>query len=125
LNKRKIGKEKEELACDILRKKGYQILAVNYFCRGAELDIVAKDGECLVFLEVKYRSSAQCGGSRYAVSAKKIQHIVKGARYYLYREKVPPDTQIRFDVMAMEKNATGSHQIWHYENAFDATGYKY
>ena len=53
MNQRQLGKEKEELACGYLRDKGYEIITCNYWCRGAELDIVAKDGEYLVFVEVK------------------------------------------------------------------------
>lgn len=117
MNKRQLGKEKEELVCKFLMGKGYQILAVNYICRGAELDIVAKDGDCLVFVEVKYRKNSNCGGSRYAVSKVKMQRIIKGAEYYLYRERVSPDIQIRFDVVALE-----GEKIAHYINAFDGQG---
>lgn len=118
MNKREIGREKEKLACIFLRKQGYDILAVNVTCRFAELDIVARDGDYLVFVEVKYRKNGTCGGSRYAVSESKKRHIVQGARYYLYKERTAPDTMIRFDVIAIE-----GKEIFHYINAFDALGH--
>lgn len=117
MNKRKIGKEKEELACAFFRKKGYEILAVNYTCRTAEIDIIARDSDCLVFAEVKYRKDGRCGGSRYAVPPRKRQRIVQGAVYYMYREKTAPDTPVRFDVVAIE-----GERIFHFKNAFDAMG---
>lgn len=117
MNKRRIGKEKEELACAFLKKKGYEILAVNYTCRYAEIDIVAREGDYLVFVEVKYRRDGKCGGSRYAVSESKMKRIVQGAGYYLYRERIAPDTAVRFDVIAVEGG-----KIFHYINAFDAMG---
>jgi putative endonuclease len=118
LNQRQLGKEKEELACGYLRDKGYEIITCNYWCRGAELDIVAKDGEYLVFVEVKYRKDHSCGGSRYAVSPNKIRKIIQCARTYLYREGVPLDMPMRFDVIAIE-----GKKIWHFIHAFDADGW--
>lgn len=115
MNKRQVGREKEELACDFLKKKGYAILAVNYWCRYSEIDIVARDGESLVFVEVKYRKDDRCGGSSYAVSTKKMRNITRCARYYIYREKVPFDSPMRFDVIAID-----GEKICHIINAFGA-----
>lgn len=118
MNQRQVGKEKEELACNYLKDKGYQILAVNYWCREAELDIVAKERDELVFVEVKYRKNDHCGGSKYAVSANKIQKVIRGARYYLHHEKIEAEVPVRFDVIAIQGD-----QIWHYVHAFDADGW--
>lgn len=114
MNKRQIGKEKEELACDFLKRKGFEILTVNYWCRYSEIDIIAKDGKILVFVEVKYRKDEKCGESSYAVSRKKMKSICQCARYYIYREKIPLDTPMRFDVIAID----GDH-ISHFVNAFE------
>lgn len=117
MNQRKTGREKEALACRFLQSKGYQIRDVNYWCREAELDIVARDGGVLVFVEVKYRKNGTCGGSMYAVTSQKMARIVKCARMYIYRKKIAPDTPMRFDVIAIEGN-----RICHIENAFEAAG---
>lgn len=115
VNKRQIGKEKETLACDFLKRKGFEIIAVNYWCRYSEIDIIAKEGNCLVFVEVKYRKNADCGGSSYAVSRSKMKKICQCATYYIYRENVQPDTPMRFDVIAID-----GRQIRHFVNAFEA-----
>ncbi len=115
MNQRKTGSEKEQQSCDYLVRKGYEILARNYRCRYAEIDIVARDAGQLVFVEVKYRKNGACGGSRYAVSQKKIRNISLCARYYMYREQVPEDTPVRFDVIAIE-----SGKLTHLKHAFEA-----
>lgn len=122
MNRRKLGSEKEELACRYLEQRGYKILATNYWSRYAEIDIVAwdkgdKEGGQLVFIEVKYRRNKQYGGSLYAVSMKKMRNISLCARYYIYRERVAENVPIRFDVIAID-----GEQITHVKNAFDADG---
>lgn len=114
MNRREKGREKEEFACRYLERKGYRILATNYRCRQAEIDIVAIDGNELVFVEVKYRKNMDFGGGLSAVSPKKIRNICKCARYYIYRERIDPDTPIRFDVIAVD-----GERITHLENAFE------
>lgn len=114
MNSREKGREKEELACRYLEQKGYRILATNYRCRQAEIDIVAMDGDELVFVEVKYRKNTQFGGGLSAVSPKKIRNICKCARYYIYKERIHPDMSIRFDVIAVDGD-----RITHLENAFE------
>lgn len=115
MNRRQIGSEKEALACQYLKDKGYRIVATNYRCRTAEIDIVAYDGDALVFVEVKYRKTAACGESSYAVDLKKIRNISRCARYYIYKEGVWPDTPMRFDVVAID-----GERVMHVENAFEA-----
>ena len=62
-NNRKIGDEKERFACDWLEKHGYHVIERNFRCRSGEIDIVAREGAYLVFIEVKYRREAVSGGS--------------------------------------------------------------
>ncbi len=113
-NKRQIGADKERLASRYLEAKGYEILAANYRCRQGELDIVARDGAELVFIEVKYRKNADCGGSMYAVSTQKMRNISYCARYYIYKEGISPDEPMRFDVIAMDGD-----ELTHVQNAFE------
>lgn len=115
MNKREVGSEKEKLACRYLEEKGYEIVATNYWCRSAELDIVARDGEVLVFVEVKYRKNREFGGGISAVSQKKIRNISRCARYYIYKETISPDMPMRFDVIALDGD-----EVTHIENAFEA-----
>lgn len=101
MNRRKMGREKEALAAEFMEKSGYKIISRNYWCPFSELDIVAKEGEYLCFVEVKYRSSDRYGGCEGTISMKKIRNICQCARYYMAKEKIPMDIPIRFDVILM------------------------
>ncbi|MBS7008387.1 YraN family protein [Anaerostipes sp.] len=97
-NQRKTGMEKEETACRFLVSQGYEILERNFYSRRGEIDIVARDGEYLVFIEVKYRKNAEYGYPSEAVNAKKQQRIRRTAEYYLYSRSLFP-VPARFDVV--------------------------
>lgn len=113
-NKRAIGREKEQLAQEYLKAQGYQIVEKNFYTRFGEIDIIARDGAYLVFLEVKYRRSAAGGYPAEAVDRRKQQRIYRAAQYYLYKRGLPADIPCRFDVAAIQgdeitliKNAFG------------------
>lgn len=99
MNKREIGKEKEQMASDFLQQQGYEILSRNFWCPFSEIDIVAREGEYLCFVEVKYRNNTWHGGCEGTISIQKQRKISQAARYYLAKNKVLPDTPIRFDVV--------------------------
>ena len=100
-NKRAIGSHYEAKAAEFLKKQGYEILDCNYQDRYGEIDLVARDGDYLVFVEVKYRSNLKIGYPEEAVTDKKQQKIRHGARYYLYRHDYSEDTPCRFDVVSI------------------------
>ena len=112
-NKRKTGFEKEQLAADYLSGLGMQILERNFYTRTGEIDLIAKDGDYLVFLEVKYRAGNRYGYPEEAVTPAKQQRIIRSARYYLYRQGLSETTPCRFDVLAIQGN-----QIRLIRNAF-------
>ncbi len=85
MSTRNIGNQGEELACKYLKKQGYKILERNYQIRGGEIDIIAKDGEYLVFIEVKTRYSHQYGLPVEAMTPWKIKFLLKTARFYLQK----------------------------------------
>lgn len=114
-NKRSLGKEKEELAEAYLSEQGAAVLAKNFYFRGGELDLVAKDGEYVCFIEVKYRKSMTYGFPEEAVTAAKQKKILQGARVFLYRNRYPEDTPCRFDVISVYKD-----EIRWIKNAFTA-----
>lgn len=115
MNKRIKGKDKEELAAKFLENKGYIIVETNFRVRQAEIDIVAKDGSTIVFVEVKYRSSEKNGNPLEAVDMRKQRQISKAALFYMNTRKIPADTiPIRFDVVGIL-----GEDITHIQNAFD------
>lgn len=112
-----LGKRGEALAQDYLRKKGYQILWRNYRTPFGEMDLVVAQGETLVFLEVKTRSSKRFGLPREAVHFKKQQQYYRLAQHFLqYHPQSYPNT--RFDVIEIYALANGQYHIEHIENAF-------
>lgn len=99
-NKRKIGSVYEEQAIVYLQKLGYQILEHNFNTRYGEIDLIALDGQTLVFVEVKYRSNLTNGYPQEAVTAQKRARIIRAARFYLYK-KGKVNVKCRFDVVAI------------------------
>jgi putative endonuclease len=110
----------EALAALFLRLKGYRIEARNWRCPLGELDIVAWDGDTLVFVEVKARSGTSAGSPEEAVDARKQARLVQLAQTYLARRRgaTPP---CRFDVIAIEKRQP-IPRIRHLRAAFRADG---
>ncbi len=96
--KKEKGAKGEAQAKALLQKAGCTILAANYRCRQAEIDLIAKDGEEVVFVEVKYRSSAALGSGAEAVDWRKQQKIRQGALSFLQQEGLM-DSFVRFDVI--------------------------
>lgn len=83
MTKQTVGNQGEELACQYLKKRGYRILERNYRIRGGEIDIVAKDRETLVFIEVKTRWSHEYGPPTESMTFWKIKALLKTARFYV------------------------------------------
>ena len=100
-SRRAVGAHYEEEAARYLEQQGCQILERNFFSRYGEIDLIAKDKDTLVFVEVKYRSDASFGDPSEAVTAKKQERIRKTARYYLWARQLSEDTPCRFDVAAV------------------------
>jgi putative endonuclease len=114
----RLGKSGEDLACDELRRRGYAIVARRHRCRGGELDIIARDGSTLVFVEVKTRDGVRFGTGAEAVTAPKRRRIARLAREYVVRHRLT-DRACRFDVVAIRLDGNAP-VIEVYQNAFDA-----
>ena len=113
-----LGKTGEDLACHELERRGYAIVARRYRVRGGELDIVARDGPTLVFIEVKARRARRFGEAVEAVTALKRRRIVQLAMHYMMRNHLA-DCPCRFDVVSIDFE-TGRPVIDVFQNAFDA-----
>lgn len=93
-----IGKLGEDLACKYLQTKGYKIIERNFEARQGEIDIIAKDQEELVFIEVKTRSNIAYGKPAEAVNEIKQNHLIKTIEYYIYSRHLE-DEFIRIDII--------------------------
>ena len=116
INKREIGARYEEIASKYLQNMGYTILDRNYRCHKGEIDIIARCGDVIVFVEVKYRINNLKGDPAEAVTKSKQRTISKVAEYYLLEKYGTTDIACRFDVVSVLED-----EIVHYENAFDYT----
>src|SRR5512145_1525649 len=99
-NSKQFGDDGEKLAGEYIQKRGFAIIEYNYRFGKGEIDIIAKDGEYLVFVEVKSRKNLEFGEPEYAVTKNKVNQIKKIAAAYLY-EKNLSDVDCRFDVVAI------------------------
>jgi putative endonuclease len=111
------GKESESTAVKYLKKHGYKIIEQNYRTKLGEIDIIAKEKNTIVFVEVKSRKSASYGNPKYAVTPKKMRKISMVALYFLKITK-QSTSKARFDVVSIgpgEKNP----EIEIIKNAFD------
>lgn len=114
MNKREIGKIYEQLAKEYLIQQGYDIVEQNYYCQKGEIDIVARDGAYLVFVEVKYRKNHKIGSALEAIDWNKKKRICNTALVYMMERKISIERPIRFDVVAIDKE-----EIVLIKNAFD------
>jgi len=111
-----IGSKGEDIAAGFLKDKGYIIIERNYKTPIGEVDIIARDRDTIVFVEVKTALSDRFGEPEYWVTPAKQKQIVKVANAYLYSKGIT-DVDCRFDVMTLRKDGD-QYQINHYENAF-------
>ena len=112
-NNRTIGSHYEQQVAAFLQQKGFEILELNYRCRSGEIDIVARDGNYLVFVEVKYRKSSNAGSALEAIDARKAAQVRRVAQMYLYQKHYSENTPCRFDAAGV--NGT---TISYIKNAF-------
>jgi putative endonuclease len=115
-----LGISGENLACEELARQGYAVLATRYRTRVGELDIVARDGDTLVFVEVKTRTSQDFGAPAEAVTRRKQRRIVTMARWYL-TEKGLHGRLCRFDVVTVLSRPGRPPVIEVVKNAFLAS----
>jgi putative endonuclease len=114
LGKRR-GTEAERQARHHLERQGLEFVAANYHCRRGEIDLVMRDGDTLVFVEVRQRTNPRFGGAAASVDFRKQHKLILTAEHYL--QKHPHDGPVRIDVVAMaQENAID----W-IRNAFQAS----
>jgi putative endonuclease len=114
-----VGRSGEALAVRHLERSGYEIAARNWRCRLGEIDIVARRGELLVFVEVRTRSRTERFGTpSESVDWRKQARLRNIVRYYLLAHGLDDATTVRFDVVDIRWNAEGQPAIRHVPNAF-------
>ena len=115
------GVSGQALAEEFLQREQYSIIARNFRIRQGEIDIVARDGDTICFVEVKARNSLAAGLPEESVSKSKQQRMNRAALIYLQDQQML-GVKARFDVVAIEFPQGAEPLVRLYKNAFDATG---
>ncbi len=108
-----LGRSGEQRAKKLLEKKGYKILEQNYRTRFGEIDLIATDGDQIIFVEVKTRSSNRFGYPEESVTRQKITHLMRAAEQYILGLNEMP--KVRFDVIAITEHDAEQDMV-HIEN---------
>jgi putative endonuclease len=118
-DRKSIGIQGEEIAAEYLKGQRYRVIETNFRCRCGEIDIVARDGNTLVFVEVKTRRTSSYGPPQLSVTQFKQRQISKAALTYLTKSRLT-EMNARFDVISIV--LTGERSVVdHIKNAFDLT----
>ena len=115
-HRQSIGKEGEEIARKYLEKRGYKIVTANYRTRHGEIDLIARDGATLVFIEVKTRTQERFGSPLAALTARKCLNISRVALHYLITHG-GTEQPARFDVVSVRPGEAAEVEL--VQNAFD------
>lgn len=119
MDKKTVGFLGEKFSQDILKEKGFEVIKTNYHSRYGEIDVIAKNKEFLLFVEVKTRAEGSLGSPAEAVNIKKQRKLIKTAVEYM--SKNPTELQPRFDVIEIVVKKSDDFSVKEYnhiENAF-------
>jgi putative endonuclease len=109
----KPGQQAEQLAARFLQQQGLTLVESNYRCRFGEIDLILREGETLVFAEVRQRSRSDFGGAAASIDTRKQQRIILTAQHYLSTlTRTPP---CRFDALLLDSTA----KVEWVKNAFE------
>jgi putative endonuclease len=116
ISRRSIGDKWEDTACRYLEEKWYEIIARNYQIKWGEIDIVARDGEWTVFVEVRYREDDSHGHPLDTFGLAKRRALRRTAFLYVSKHGIDPD-MMRIDFIGLmpKKDGTIGHHLWHVE----------
>jgi putative endonuclease len=114
--KQKLGKRGEDQAEEYLKRKGFRILKRNYRYGHKEIDLIAREGNTIVFVEVKAGRSKDFGEPQERVNLRKQKNLIEVAYHFIQNENII-DCDFRFDVLAINYQG-GKEEIDHIENAF-------
>ncbi|MBT8147897.1 MAG: YraN family protein [Gammaproteobacteria bacterium] len=117
--RRHFGQASETLALKYLRRSGVKLIARNYQCRAGEIDLIVRDGETVVFVEVRFRNNRQFGSPIESVTPTKRSKIVRCARHFLLHNPELAGFDCRFDIVGISphSNCLGYKIEW-LESAF-------
>lgn len=113
MNRQSTGRAAEDRACAHLMRQGLTLIERNFRCKGGEIDLIMRENEVLVFVEVRQRANARHGGAAASVTSSKQTRLILAAHNFLQRYAMPPPC--RFDVIAIDAD-----RLQWLQNAFEA-----
>jgi putative endonuclease len=113
-----LGGTGERLAEEALERAGYRIVDRNYRCRAGELDIVAVEGDAVVFVEVRVKTVRSRGKAAGSLGDEKRRRVARAAMWYIRDRKLPSEAKYRFDVVAIDGGPEGSASVQIHRSAF-------
>ncbi|MFC1962811.1 YraN family protein [Chloroflexota bacterium] len=116
MRRKEIGSQGERIAQDFLKEKGYRLLDTNFRSREGEIDIIARKGKCIVFIEVRTRSNQSFGTPEESITSTKKERLVRLALAYL-QDHPSPSSDWRIDMVAIELDGKKVTRVELIENA--------
>src|SRR5262245_60043324 len=107
-----LGQHAEQQACQFLTNQGLKLVAKNFRTRCGEIDLIMRDEQKLVFIEVRYRKQGGYGSSADSISTLKQKRLIKSAAYYLQKHRLSHKIASRFDVIAIDKTKEKNSITW-------------
>jgi putative endonuclease len=117
INRQELGKTAEDQACIFLQHKGMRLIKQNYRCYHGEIDLIMRDQDHIVFVEVRSRSRTDFGKACETINNNKIRKLIKAAKHYLQVTKCLDTVHSRFDVIAIQHEIEKTDVQW-IKNAF-------
>lgn len=111
------GRHFEDRAARLLRDAGLSILERNFRCKPGEIDLICRDAQTLVFVEVRYRANTRFATAAASVTRSKQQRLIRAAQVYLQRTGLANSTACRFDIVAFDGERSGKDGIQWLKNA--------
>ena len=115
---RAVGADAEQIACDYLARRGLETLSRNFQSRLGEIDLIMRDRDCLVFVEVRFRSGRRKTSARLTVDHHKQRKLIRTAALYLAAQPGLAHWPTRFDVVAIDADENGAQSIEWITDAF-------
>lgn len=105
------GSNAEGLAQAFLIQQGLQFVTKNYYCRRGEIDLICKDNNTIVFIEVRFRQQTRFGSACETINTLKQKKLIKTAEYYLHNHQLTESIASRFDVIGITPNTINAHSV--------------
>lgn len=118
VDRRTLGHEAESFAAHYLASRGARLIDRNFRCRLGEIDIIADDGRCLAFVEVRYRGPGSYANAGATIDERKQLRLVRTAAMYIARHAQCDQRTMRFDVVTIDESPDGRRRINWIKDAF-------